>query len=419
MVYLPAAACRGVQAQPPAPTPRRNFGLDVLRCAAIAVVLANHAFQGFFVALGGVPWEGRRRAASLVGFLSIEWLFVLSGFLIGTMMVRTFDRAGSPWRGTWQFWLRRWFRTVPNYYLFLVVNALIFTWGLHGPLEVGPFRWRYVLFAQNLAWPERVPFFFNEAWSLALDEWFYFVLPLLVAAGFLVAKLPRRDAFVAATAALIVVPTVLRLLVPMPPEPLEWDHSIRRVTILHLDATGWGVLGAITSRWMPGFWSRRTGAKAALGLAAMLLGLFSVQQMFGVLPAALPGGWLTAWPRFPVAFAITLTGAGTFLMLPWLARLPAPHSRARGVVEAFSNYTYSIYLAHFPLMYLIAEALVPDGAPTPVPIPTLWLATLVWLPLTVAVSAGVHHAFEKPVSDLRDRFTRKVDASPFGPATPP
>ena len=397
---------------------RRNFGLDVLRCLAIAIVLANHAFQGFFVALGGVAWEGGKRAASLVGFLSIEWLFVLSGFLIGTMMVRTFERNESTWRGTWQFWLRRWFRTVPNYYLFLLVNAAIFTWGLHGPLEVGPFQWRYLAFAQNLAWPEDVPFFFNEAWSLALDEWFYFGLPLLVAAGLVVARLPRREAFVAATAALIVVPTALRLLVPMPPEPLEWDHSIRRVTILHLDATGWGVLGAITSRWWPRFWTDAVAAKAAAGLALMLLGLFAVHDMFGVLPAPLPAGVLTAWPRFPVAFAITLTGVGTFLALPWIARLPAPHARARAVVETFSNYTYSIYLSHFPLLYLIAEAIVPAGA-TRVAIPTLWLATMVWLPLTVAVSAGVHHAFEKPVSDLRERFTRKVDASPFGPATPP
>lgn len=400
------------------PRHRRNFGLDVLRCMAIAIVLANHAYLGFFVDLGSIPYAGWRQAASLAAFVSIEWLFVLSGFLIGTMMIRTFEGGEGFWRSTRSFWLRRWFRTLPNYYLFLGVNAALVVWDLHGRFPAGEPRWRFVVFAQNLAWPERWPFFFNEAWSLALDEWFYLALPLLAGLAFVLARASVRDAVLAATAILILVPTTLRFLVPVPEDPFVWDLAVRRVTLLHLDATGWGVLAAALNRWAPGFWSRAPAARAIVGAGMMVVGVLSIQAMFGVAPVL--GDVLAAWPRLPVAFALTLTGCGTFLALPWIASLPAPRGGVlQAGVERVSNYTYSIYLSHFPLLYVIGEVLDPSGDGPDIASRVLWVAAVVWLALVLLVSAGVHHAFEKPASDLRERFTRKVDASPFGPAPPP
>jgi peptidoglycan/LPS O-acetylase OafA/YrhL len=398
--------------------PRRNFGLDVLRCAAILIVLANHAFLGFFVLLGGITWEGRRAAWSLTAFVSIEWLFVLSGFLIGTMMIRSFEAEGTFWSRARSFWLRRWFRTLPNYYLFLLMNIAIVTWGLHGTLPTGKPLWQHAVFAQNLLGPERVPFFFNEAWSLALDEWFYLTLPLLVGLMSLVARARPRQAFLGATALLILVPTTLRLLVPIPTDPFAWDLNVRRITLLHLDATGWGVLAALVNRWAPDAWRRAAGAKAVVGLFLMLLGIAALQAMFQVLPGP-AGDWLVAWLRFPVAFALTCTGLGTFLALPAIARLRAPAPAAASAVATLSNYTYSIYLSHFPLFFLIAEVTSRTMGEPPFRPGILWMLVALWLALVVTVSALTYTWFEKPTSDLRERFTRKVDASPFGPAPPP
>ena len=39
---------------------------------------------------------------------------------------------------------------------------------------------------------------------------------------------------------------------------------------------------------------------------------------------------------------------------------------------------------------------------------------ILWILLVVGLSMLVFHVFEKPVSDLRDRFTKKVEAGPFG-----
>jgi len=42
------------------------------------------------------------------------------------------------------------------------------------------------------------------------------------------------------------------------------------------------------------------------------------------------------------------------------------------------------------------------------------IGSIVWLALVLVVSATVFHSFEKPISDLRERFTRRIQAGPFG-----
>lgn len=392
---------------------QRNFGLDVLRCLAILIVLANHAFLAIFLPAGHGQWGGKATAVSLTAVVSIEWLFVLSGFLIGTMMIRSFEVGSGFWNRARSFWLRRWFRTMPNYYLFLLVNIVLLQMGL----GMGPYSVKFAFFVQNFAW-RSLPTFYNESWSLATDEWFYLVMPILVGIIALVRKLDLRTTFVLATVLLILAPTVARFLAE-PPHAValgdrifDWDTRFRRVTVFHLDATGWGVLGAVTSRWMTGFWQRGVGAKAAAGLALMSLGIVMEEQLF------FGGFFPDRWPHLTNASVLTLMGAGTFLALPWIAQM-RQHGGPLGrgwawVVDRGSTYSYSIYLVHFPLIYILRPALPPAESAS---LTRVWLQVIVWLAFTFAASAFIYHRFEKPTSDLRERYTQKVDARPFA-ATP-
>lgn len=381
----------------------RNFGLDLLRAVAIVIVIANHLLLGMWNAHWPVAIEGWVAHASTSAILSIEWLFVLSGFLIGAMMIRSFERAGTFWTCAKDFWLRRWFRTMPMYYLFIGVNAALVAWGL----APGRFSWEYLVFSQNLVATPRTEFF-PEAWSLALDEWFYLVMPLLIGAFAVLGRRLRWGlgrTFLAATMVLIVLPMAARATFS-PTDYLDWDRRVRIVTIMHLDATGWGVLAAAASRWRPQWWAGRRVAKALLGVVCTVSGIWILTGHY----TSGPDAWIIdQFPRVANVIALGLLPLGAFLALPWVAGL-GPRRAAGAVVGFLSTYSYTIYLSHVPLLVLAVRLL---GDPAASSHGDVLLASFAWVVAVALVSMAVFHAFEKPVSDLRERFTRKVDANPF------
>jgi len=384
---------RGAKAQ-------RNLGLDYLRTVSIGIVLANHCLIGFFFDTGRAEWKGMTAYLSASAIVSIEWLFVLSGYLIGTMMIRSFEKPGSWLDRTRDFWLRRWFRTVPNYYLFLLVNAALVQAGIAS----GAFHWTYLVFSQNLYLPEPQPHFFGESWSLATDEWFYFLMPLLLALALLLRRIRVQSAFMLTAALLIALPAIARGLHAVPPDFFAWDAQIRRITVFHLDATGWGVLAAAINRWHKDWWMTNAGAKALAGAALTLLGLAMVWLLVGA-------GWAASgWHALMNASSLTLMGVGTLLALPWLTSLAIEARVLDLFVEKTSLYSYSIYLCHFPLIFIVKHVFAIGRASDDT---TILVAVALWLLAVYAASAAVFHSFERPVSDLRERFTRRVSTMPF------
>jgi peptidoglycan/LPS O-acetylase OafA/YrhL len=378
----------------------RNLGLDYLRTLSISIVLANHGLIGFFLDSGRVEWRGLTAQLSASAVLSIEWLFVLSGYLIGTMMIRSFERPGTWITRTRDFWLRRWFRTIPNYYLFLLVNLAL----VHAGVATGAFHWTFLVFSQNLWRPEPQPHFFGESWSLATDEWFYFLVPLALGLFMLLRRIGLQAAFIATAAVLVAGPVLKRALHPVPADFFAWDAQIRRITVFHLDATGWGVLAAAVNRWYRDWWTSAQSHKALAGAAITLLGLAMVWWLVGI-------GWQPGAAGVIMnALSLTLMGAGTFLILPWLTGLRLPPGMFDHFVSRTSLYSYSIYLCHFPLIFIVRQVIDVDrGAADAV----VLAAVVLWLALVYAVSAVVFHSFERPVSDLRERFTRRDSTMPF------
>jgi peptidoglycan/LPS O-acetylase OafA/YrhL len=380
---------------------RRNSGLDYLRALSVVVVLANHCLLGFFVSTGKVVWQGGVAYLSASAIISIEWLFVLSGYLIGTMMIRVFEKEQNHFAACRDFWLRRWFRTLPCYYLFLLVNV-----GLSKVLlDTGSFDWSYFFFSQNLLHPERLPHFFGESWSLAVDEWFYLLMPILVIASAGLMRLSIKHAFFLSSLLLICIPFWARLMHEVPTGFFQWDAEIRRITVYHLDATGWGVLAAAVSRWAPGWWQRKYAGKAVLGAVVTLLGLSAIWKL-------VHSGWGASAPyAFINAGTISLLGLGTLLLLPAVVKLRMKKGWIHTAVARISLYSYTLYLSHFPLLFIVKAAL---NLQVSSPWYVLAMAVVLWLVLVWVISVLVFNCFEKPISDLRERITRRVDASPFG-----
>ncbi len=113
---------------------------------------------------------------NLFTFDGVSIFFVLSGFLIGRIIIKNLLSEDLSFSQLRSFWIRRWFRTLPNYFLVLIVLTFIAFFEAKD-IRVSE-HGSYFVFLQNFAYPH--PAFFPEAWSLSVEEWFYLLFPLLL-----------------------------------------------------------------------------------------------------------------------------------------------------------------------------------------------------------------------------------------------
>lgn len=127
---------------------KRNIGLDIARVCAMVLVWVNHS--GFFD-LGLDP-----RYMEYGGVACIELFFVLSGFLVGRSMLQAIT-SENPGARLKSFYVNRLLRTLPLYYLVLVVLGM-----LRGQRA----SWLNFLFLQGFQ--EDALGFLPPSWSLVL-----------------------------------------------------------------------------------------------------------------------------------------------------------------------------------------------------------------------------------------------------------
>jgi peptidoglycan/LPS O-acetylase OafA/YrhL len=145
--------------------------LDGVRGIAILLVVFAHVIQTNGFPAGGPPiW------LTDLGALGVDAFFVLSGFLITTLMLREFDRSGRLDRRG--FYRRRALRILPAYVTLLIAVASL---QLTGFLQVPRGDWLGALtftmnFRYHPAWE------LGHVWSLSIEEHFYVVWPLVVSA---------------------------------------------------------------------------------------------------------------------------------------------------------------------------------------------------------------------------------------------
>lgn len=146
-------------------TPR--FGsLDGLRGLAVAGVVWHHTHRGF----EGLP-------GSLRGYLGVDLFFVLSGFLITTLLLREADATGRI--SLRRFYARRALRIFPLYYGVLLALSLLFLLRPGLGMASTFFEDLPYLATYSSNWIHSKTFLVI-AWSLAAEEQFYLAWPLLL-----------------------------------------------------------------------------------------------------------------------------------------------------------------------------------------------------------------------------------------------
>jgi peptidoglycan/LPS O-acetylase OafA/YrhL len=150
-------------------------GIDALRALAVLAVFFYHA---------GVGWMPG-------GFLGVDLFFVISGYLITSLLLREFRRGGHVRLG--RFWLRRARRLLPAVGVLIAVTmvlAAIFEPdridSLRGDAVASLFyvaNWHFVFADVSYFDQFQRPSLFTHLWSLAVEEQFYLFWPLVFAAG--------------------------------------------------------------------------------------------------------------------------------------------------------------------------------------------------------------------------------------------
>jgi len=349
----------------------RHFGyqpaLDGIRAFAVAAVLFYHAGQSWAVG----------------GFLGVDTFFVLSGFLITTLLVTEWMNRGTI--DLLAFWVRRARRLLPALFL-VMVGIVVYAGVFAAPGELAKIRadsfaslgyvanWRFILSGQSYFDQFTQPSPLRHMWSLAIEEQFYLVWPLIVA-GVLWWRRSLR-VLIAACVVMIAASATLMAVLYQPgrdPSRVYYGTDTRAQSLL---------IGAIVGilLFMHGP-LRSRAAQIALRVAAVVgagYTLWLFWRMSERTDALYQGGFLIAALAVSAVIAAVMQPdhglLGRFLSLSplrWVGRI-----------------SYGLYLWHWPVyLALTGTRTGLDG----VALLTVRVA------LTVALAALSFYALERPI----------------------
>jgi peptidoglycan/LPS O-acetylase OafA/YrhL len=145
----------------------REPGLDLMRAIAILWVMLWHMHFALRPGVWSFPAN--------YGWMGVDLFFVLSGYLIGSQLMRPYTRGSRPSIGG--FYMRRAFRVLPAYLMVLLFYFAI-PWFREAP-GLSP-AWQFLTFTENFRIDYLHDQAFSHVWSLCVEEHFYLVLPLLI-----------------------------------------------------------------------------------------------------------------------------------------------------------------------------------------------------------------------------------------------
>jgi peptidoglycan/LPS O-acetylase OafA/YrhL len=374
---------------------RRIPELDGLRGLAIGLVLIWHYLCHPLDPEIGAAAPFLRRSLSLT-WSGVDLFFVLSGFLIGGILL---DHRGAP-RYFQAFYARRATRIFPLYFGWLLVAFTVLAVVPRfaaGPLPSWLFTepvpaWCYAIFGQNFAMAMIDDFgspWLGVTWSLAIEEQFYLLLPLLIR------FLPARR-----------LPVYLGSLALMAP-----------VSLAALGHEG-GLEGYVTTP------SRLDGLMLGVLLAWFLRrddGLRWVRthrlHLYGILTVFLAGAFWMSFVRelpanlYPYRYSWLALLYGSLLLLAVTEeRGPVAALTRNRALRWLGGLAYGVYLLHQPVQYVLHWLIRDQKAHLLVPAD--FAVTLAALAVTLGMAVVSWRWFEKPILTIGQSVSYDEPAAP-------
>jgi peptidoglycan/LPS O-acetylase OafA/YrhL len=325
----------------------------------------------------------------LHGDSGVHLFFVLSGYLLyGPFAKALIESVALPSIG--RFYARRFLRIWPPFAVALVVSSVARYLLRSNPPSVGLIL-EHALFVTNYDFRAGVPVFYRinaVFWTLAVEAQFYLLLPLLAFRAR--ALSPVRPLFAAC------LPVALCIAIGPCARAVEFAFTDAgtatrfRTLPSFLDLFGWGMAVAVleisVGRWLR---AHKTLVASLVGFGlALVLAANNYREVVGA-------GWLAGDSLlYTLAFPL-LIGVGFAVMLFALTNRDWGRlaSRFRAPFAAVGTISYSLYLHHLLVQQFLFRV---------VPLPDIhfylrgFLAGLVFLPLTLAVSAAAYFLIERP-----------------------
>lgn len=372
-----SAPARNAAASAPADSKRRARarlrqvpGLDGLRGLAVLAVVIYHFFGDI---LPG-------------GYLGVDMFFVLSGFLITSLLVREFNVTGRiSLKG---FWLRRFRRILPAALIVLsICTAIVALIG--GDLAVGireqflgtfffVNNWTQIATSQTYFAPNEVQVFAHY-WSLAVEEQFYLIWPLLMLGVFAISRRKPKRLPIAVSLILAIASAVAMALLYSPGEdPTRVYYGT--------DTHAFGLLiGAMLSLLMTSTDKDMDADSWPAANKGILAGTVGAFALVGYLAQLV---WMGADRDFTYRGGLVLTSVLGAAMIWAVVRESGPLTwifRTR-VMRWLGQRSFSLYLWHWPVV-MIVHAL--SDAPS-------WLLGLLSLPLSCLLAEVTYQFVENP-----------------------
>jgi peptidoglycan/LPS O-acetylase OafA/YrhL len=365
---------------------QRLPGLDGLRALAIVLVLAYHLFPG--LAPGG--------------FLGVDVFLVVSGYLITTLLVEEHRRSGRI--ALRRFWARRARRLLPALVLVVTVSAGLgaliggdvlvgIGWQLVGALTFSYNWFSIATGADYLA--QTSPELLRHLWSLAVEEQFYLLWPLVLLA---LLAVPRPSIRIALVSAFPIASAVGMALVAGDPAVETGSASAAYFSTL---THGFGLAAGAALALVR---ARRTSIAAGPARSRLLTDVLGVLAGLGLVGLSL---------------VLTIDGAATYrgglvvavvLTLAVIVTADRPESRLASTLDAplprwVGERSYGLYLWHWPVIVLLGARLPELDRAS---LGETWLLGVIALTGSVLLAAASYRLVESP-------FRRAPDAAHLRP----
>lgn len=368
----------------------RNFGLDVIRATAISLVFISHCSLLVKLNAALIPTQVIRA----FGAIGVDLFFILSGFLIGGILLKNMNNGYVGFSHLFHFWKRRWFRTLPNYFLILALNVLVITVTNYG---ANAFNLKYILFLQNFSNPH--PAFFTEAWSLSVEEYAYLFLPfLLFFMCFLFKRKQANYLFIRTSAFALIVLLGIKIMHYIVVDYTtfqEWTDSFRKVVIYRIDSIYIGfVLVYFVKLKSKGFYKHRK--PLFLAGCLLFLGLHGSVFLMNLTPQTHPFFYV-----FIYLYVLIISLALLFpYSLSWNGK-----GKLKKMIVFLSTRSYAIYLVNFSLILLPMQHLID--------IENLILyekiiVLSIFIFSTLSISEVIYKYFELPILNFRDKKFKRL-----------